>query len=349
MSNSDARTADPFASALDRARRNYATLEQSIGWLMQTIPNAQSAGNGTSRDLAARLGRAAGPRGPLADFARRFDRLVSEYEGLARAREAGRSAADVESAATRFEIAGCDALELMTAQTAAGAPAPGVPVIDDPAKLAEFGRIVRNRLDANTRAFKMPSDKFEIYVVRDYFSPAECQSVIDRINADLKPSGILALNGDPTFRTSRSCNFPPDDQVIRAIDTKICALLGIDPAFSELMQGQRYDVGQEFKPHHDFFHKGEYYYEQVGREGGQRSWTAMVFLNTPEAGGFTDFPNTGIRIAPRQGNVVVWNNMDPYGHPNPNSLHHGMPVEAGSKYVITKWFRERRWGIPQAG
>ena len=349
MSNSDVQTADGLSSALERARRNFSTLEQSIGWLLQTIPNSQRAGNGTSRDLAVRLGRAAGGNAALADFAHRFEALVGEYEGLARAREAGRSAAEIEATAIRFEAAGCEALELMTAQTAAAAPKAGETFIDDPVKLAEFGRVVRTRLDSNPRAFKMPTDKLEVYVGRDYFSAAECETVIERINADLIPSGILAQNGDPKFRTSRSCNFPPGDPDVRAVDTKLCQLLGINPDFSELMQGQRYDVGQEFKPHHDFFHKGEYYYEQVGREGGQRTWTAMVFLNTPEAGGFTDFPQTGIRIAPRQGNVVVWNNMDVYGHPNPNSLHHGMPVEAGSKYVITKWFRERRWGAPQAG
>ena len=31
------------------------------------------------------------------------------------------------------------------------------------------------------------------------------------------------------------------------------------------------------------------------------------------------------------------------GSPNPASLHHGMKVRAGTKYVITKWFRERPW------
>jgi prolyl 4-hydroxylase len=348
MSNTGLQTSDDLSRALDRAQRNFATLEQSVGWLMQTMPNAQRAGNGTSRDLAARLTRASGG-GPLAAFARRFESLVSDYEALPHARTAGRGAAEIDAVAIRFENAGCEALELMTAQTGAAAPARGEIIIDDHEVLAEFGRVVRERLDRNPRAFKMPSDKFEVYVVRDFLSVRECEGVIERIDADLVPSGILAINGDATFRTSRSCNFKHDDPVVRAVDTKVAHLLGVDPSFSEMMQGQRYDVGQEFKPHHDYFHKGEYYYEQVGREGGQRTWTAMIFLNTPEAGGFTDFPNAGLRIAPRQGNIVIWNNMDVYGHPNPNSLHHGMPVEAGSKYVITKWFRERRWGMPQAG
>jgi prolyl 4-hydroxylase len=107
------------------------------------------------------------------------------------------------------------------------------------------------------------------------------------------------------------------------------------------VQGQRYEVGQQFKPHHDFFHLGTSYYEDVTQRGGQRTWTAMLFLNRPEAGGRTGFPNARIEAEPTTGAVLIWNNMSPDGRPNPQSLHHGMPVEAGRKYVLTKWFRER--------
>ncbi|HEX7694798.1 MAG TPA: oxygenase, partial [Sphingomonas sp.] len=34
----------------------------------------------------------------------------------------------------------------------------------------------------------------------------------------------------------------------------------------------------------------------------------------------------------------------PDGSPNPSTIHQGMKVRAGTKYVITKWFRERPWG-----
>ena len=29
---------------------------------------------------------------------------------------------------------------------------------------------------------------------------------------------------------------------------------------------------------------------------------------------------------------------------NPATLHHGMKVRKGTKYVITQWYRERPWG-----
>jgi hypothetical protein len=37
--------------------------------------------------------------------------------------------------------------------------------------------------------------------------------------------------------------------------------------------------------------------------------------------------------------------MDVNGEPNPFTLHQGMPVIAGLKYIITKWYRERPWGV----
>jgi prolyl 4-hydroxylase len=69
----------------------------------------------------------------------------------------------------------------------------------------------------------------------------------------------------------------------------------------------------------------------------------MVFLNQPEAGGQTFFPLANIKISPRRGNLLAWNNLDPAGEPNMFALHQGLPVEAGLKYIITKWYRERPW------
>jgi prolyl 4-hydroxylase len=77
---------------------------------------------------------------------------------------------------------------------------------------------------------------------------------------------------------------------------------------------------------------------------GNRTWTAMVYLNTPEAGGATRFKAIDKTIQPEAGKLVAWNNRRPDGTLNPATIHHGMKVRAGVKYVITKWFRERPWG-----
>jgi prolyl 4-hydroxylase len=35
--------------------------------------------------------------------------------------------------------------------------------------------------------------------------------------------------------------------------------------------------------------------------------------------------------------------MDAIGQPNTFAMHQGCPVTAGTKYIITKWYRERPW------
>ena len=69
----------------------------------------------------------------------------------------------------------------------------------------------------------------------------------------------------------------------------------------------------------------------------------MIFLNDVEAGGSTHFPYVGVQIKPRARTLMLWNNLDAAGLANAYTRHAGLPVEAGVKYVITKWFRERPW------
>jgi prolyl 4-hydroxylase len=109
------------------------------------------------------------------------------------------------------------------------------------------------------------------------------------------------------------------------------------------VQGQRYTAGQQFRMHNDYFAGGQPYSEAVAREGGQRTWTAMIFLNKPSSGGCTHFPRAQVKVEPEPGALLTWNNNDRQGLSNPYSHHEGMVVETGVKYVLTKWFREREW------
>ena len=211
---------------------------------------------------------------------------------------------------------------------------------------AALGEYVRNRLSRMPNAFRLPVAEADLFVVRDFLTPEECAGLIERIDANRFPSGVLADDPDPTYRTSESCNLDRADPLVGGIEAKISQLMGIQPELGETVQGQRYAVGQEFKPHHDFFYTDQNYYKREAESGGQRTWTAMIFLNEPEAGGQTAFPEIDVRISPRAGNLFAWNNMDATGEPNKYTLHQGCPVLAGVKYIVTKWYRERPWYAP---
>ena len=131
------------------------------------------------------------------------------------------------------------------------------------------------------------------------------------------------------------------DPLVAKVDARIGTLLGLDLAASEPIQGQRYAQGQEFKPHTDSFEPGGVDYYLHCAETGQRTWTAMIYLNDPEEGGATRFKLIDKSIAPEAAKLLAWNNLLPDGRPNPATLHQGMKVRRGTKYILTKWFRER--------
>jgi prolyl 4-hydroxylase len=206
-----------------------------------------------------------------------------------------------------------------------------------------IGAWVSDRLARHPAVFRIPSGDLDLFVARDFLDAEECAGLIRLIDAQRIPSQLLSPTEDPEFRTSESCNMDPKHPLVRQVEDKITGLIGIDPVQGETIQGQRYAVGQQFKAHHDFFHPDEPYWPEMERCGGQRTWTAMVFLNTPEGGGKTEFEKAGITVAPRAGNLIAWNNLDAVGQPNEFALHRGCPVTAGTKYIITKWYRERPW------
>lgn len=199
------------------------------------------------------------------------------------------------------------------------------------------------RLTAHARMQRVPTDRLELLQLRDFLAPEICEKLIALIERDRRPSTIADDNGDSAFRTSETCDLPGDDAATIALEAALTDLSGIDPAHGEPVQGQRYAVGQEFKAHTDYFEPDGPDYHRFCSVAGQRSWTFMVYLNDVEAGGGTRFKSIRKTIAPEQGKLLCWNNRRPDGSGNPHTLHHGMKVRRGTKYIITKWYRERPW------
>lgn len=208
---------------------------------------------------------------------------------------------------------------------------------------AALGKAVSERLSNASGVRIYGDDRARIYAVPQFLDDDECIRLMAMIDETAMPSDIFKAEGYDNYRTSHSGNLDRENAFVRTIDERIDALLGMDYPHGETIQGQRYAEGEYFRLHADFFYISEPYWPDMERCGGQRTWTAMAYLNEPERGGATKFDRLGVKIAPERGLLLAWNNMDVNGAPNEWTMHQGTPVHAGTKYIITKWYRERPW------
>lgn len=204
------------------------------------------------------------------------------------------------------------------------------------------GQAIATHIGSHPGVQKLLSPKLTLFIRRAFLPPELCAALIGEIDAVRRPSTIADANGDAGYRTSETGDLAAALPVVVEVERRITALTRLDPAHGEPLQGQRYAVGQEFKGHTDYFEPDGVDFQPFCGVAGNRTWTVMVYLNQPEAGGATRFKAVDKIIQPETGKLVTWNNRRPDGSLNPATIHHGMKVRAGMKYVITNGFANDR-------
>ncbi len=188
--------------------------------------------------------------------------------------------------------------------------------------------------------------KPRIVVFGNLLSDAECEALIAAARPRLARSLTVAvdtggeeLNAD---RTSEGMFFERGaNALIGQIEARIATLLKWPVENGEGLQVLRYPPRAEYKPHYDYFDPQQAGTPVVLKRGGQRVATLIIYLNEPEQGGGTVFPDVHFEVGPKRGNAVFFSYDRP--HPSTQSLHGGAPVVRGEKWIATKWLRERRF------
>jgi prolyl 4-hydroxylase len=125
--------------------------------------------------------------------------------------------------------------------------------------------------------------------------------------------------------------------LIKSIEERIAQITGIPVEHGEDLQILRYEPNQEYKPHHDYFSLKDNPTAQSLETAGQRIMTFLIYLNTPEEGGGTYFPEANLQFEAEEGYGLLFK----YEKQERQSLHAGTPVKKGVKWVATKWLREK--------
>ena len=188
-------------------------------------------------------------------------------------------------------------------------------------------------------ALSLNNDKIRLFVLRRFLTPAQCRALCGVIQENRSPSEV-SQGGAPGDRTSTTCHMRlRQHAIVDEVDALICQRMGFGGNECEVLQGQHYEVGQQFRAHCDYFTHPDT--EDSFPLQGERTWTFMVYLTPVEEGGETEFTKLGFTCSPSPGTALVWCNYDDKGRPNPWTEHRARPVRAGTKMILTKWFREK--------
>ncbi|MEM7743861.1 MAG: 2OG-Fe(II) oxygenase [Pseudomonadota bacterium] len=181
-----------------------------------------------------------------------------------------------------------------------------------------------------------------------FLSPEACGALIARAEGRLTRAQVGLDGAELTVseaRTNADCALHPDEvPEARDLMGQLARIVALPASHGEGVSVLHYSEAQEFKPHVDGIWSGAAAEERAAFEadGGQRLFTAMVYLNEVEAGGGTAFPKLGFRVAPQTGRLLIFANTGA-GDRDQCALaaHAGEPVTAGEKWAAVTWWRER--------
>ncbi len=180
-----------------------------------------------------------------------------------------------------------------------------------------------------------------IRVLGSVLDDAECDELIEQARPRLARSRTVTDEGTHEVsdaRTSSGMFFRiGETELITRIEYRIAELLDIPPEHGEGLQILHYRPGQQYEPHYDWFDRSQAGHEALTKVGGERIASFIMYLNTPEGGGGTHFPRAGVTVSAQKGSAVYF----AYENGDQSSLHAGLPVTAGEKWIATKWIRER--------
>lgn len=213
------------------------------------------------------------------------------------------------------------------------------PCVDGPANslLAPDGQRVR---------IAAVLDHPHIVLFEQMLTAEECSQLMGLAEQRLRRSTVvdeqLGESRAHEARTSAGAWFQRGEfELLARIEARLAALLHWPVDRGEGVQVLRYGVGGEYRAHFDYFNPTLPGSQRHLQTGGQRVGTCILYLDEVQAGGGTRFPSLGFEVRPSRGAALYFASVDGQGVEDPASLHAGMPVIEGVKYIATKWLRQR--------
>ena len=204
-----------------------------------------------------------------------------------------------------------------------------------------------------------------IILVKRFLSLNESAHIISLASASMARSSVVSASGAGAIdeiRTSTGTFLAPSaTPTLDAIERRVATLTMLPLENQEALQILHYAPGQKYGAHMDTFQDSRE--KAANAPGKQRAATALMFLNTPEEGGETAFPNIeahnddsfspcareSLAHKPETGDLILFWSQDADGEVNIGATHTACPVIRGEKWSAPLWIHEANFQHPGAG
>jgi prolyl 4-hydroxylase len=184
---------------------------------------------------------------------------------------------------------------------------------------------------------KSLSDDPAILIIDDFISKDDCDQIILKYKDKVRKQSTIS-GSSTNYRNSSSLILDRDCPTLSQISRNIKINLSSDINFFEKPQIHKYEKDQEYLDHYDARD-----IKQINEINfHQRRNTAIIYLNEDFYGGSTYFKQKNITIIPKQARLLIFENCfkgTDYIHPL--SMHSGLKVTKGIKWILSLWSRKR--------
>eukprot|EP01125_Pyxidicula_operculata_P016773 TRINITY_DN5800_c0_g1_i2.p1 TRINITY_DN5800_c0_g1~~TRINITY_DN5800_c0_g1_i2.p1 ORF type:complete len:258 (-),score=38.06 TRINITY_DN5800_c0_g1_i2:24-797(-) len=195
-----------------------------------------------------------------------------------------------------------------------------------------------------------------IQIYHNFLTHDECDEVIRIGEPHLRRSEVVSESPEDAVNDVRTSygvflddSFMKSFALLRDIEQR-CSLWTMLPTNNaEAFNLLKYEVGQQYLPHMDWFDPNDPVAKTFIGDGGNRFATVLIYLQPAEEAGGTTFPEANLVVEPKKGDAVLFWNLSPDNIPDHNALHGGIPVGKGAKWVMTKWIHEGDLDPAQGG
>ncbi len=191
------------------------------------------------------------------------------------------------------------------------------------------------------------NDSIGLVHFRGLISDKECSELIAIGGSNAEPSEVVdsvsgVFHQTPGRRSMVASPAADSYPIIEEVRHRIACFVGIAEEHQEPLQILHYTPGGAYDIHYDSFLEGA---PQL-KNGGNRVLTVLLYLNDVEEGGWTQFPHIMTNIVPSVGTGILFRNTDAQNLQLKESLHAGLPVFEGEKWIVSVWIRERAYLVP---